>query len=144
MRASQTAKFVTGVPTYTISGQVTLNGSALSGVAVALSGSAINSTLTDSSGNYSFTSLLAGNYTLTPSKAGYSFTPPSTTFNALSANQTANFTSAFGINMSLSQSTLNFGVSGLLVTSPQTVALSFTAGGQHLSRTTPAPPHTTH
>ncbi len=141
MSASQTANFATGVPIYTISGQVTLSGSGLSGVAVALSGSAINSTLTDSSGNYSFTSLLAGNYTLTPSKTGYSFTPPSTTFNALSANQTANFTATFGITMSLSQTTLNFGVNGLLVTSPQAVALSFTAGADVSWTTSACPPN---
>jgi hypothetical protein len=128
MSASQTANFTTGFPIYTISGQVTLNGAGQSGVTVTLFGTAINSTLTDSSGNYSFTGLLAGNYVLTPSKSGYSFTPSSATFNALSANQTANFTATFGITMSLSQSTLNFGVNGSFVTSPQTVALSFTAG----------------
>jgi hypothetical protein len=116
------------VPTYTISGKVTLNGSALNGVAVALSGSATNSAMTDNSGNYSLTGLVTGNYTLTPAKNGYTFAPPSTTFNALAANQTANFTATLVPTMSLSQSALNFGINGTITTSPQTVALSFTAG----------------
>jgi hypothetical protein len=65
-----------GVPpsTYTISGTI---GSAAngSGSTVILSGAANASTSADTSGNYSFTGLLNGNYTVTPSKPGFSFTP---------------------------------------------------------------------
>jgi hypothetical protein len=127
------------VPTYTISGKVTLNGSGQSGVAVALTGSASNSTMTDGSGNYSFTGLVTGNYTLTPSKSGYTFAPPGASFNGLTTNQTANFTATLVPVMSLSQTTLNFGINGSFVTSPQTVALSFTAGA-NIAWTTSACP----
>ena len=81
--------------TYSISGRV-VNGQSpfafvnLSGTRTLLSG-------VDSNGSYSFTGLPAGgNYTVTPSHATgpyrYSYTPPSQTFNNLSANQIADFT----------------------------------------------------
>jgi hypothetical protein len=79
-------------PTNTISGQVTLSGSGLSGVTVTLGGSQSNSATTNGSGNYSFTVPAGGNYTVTPSLAGYTFNPSSLSFNNLSGNQTsANF-----------------------------------------------------
>ncbi|MDR3709412.1 MAG: carboxypeptidase regulatory-like domain-containing protein [Capsulimonadaceae bacterium] len=80
--------------TFTISGQVTNSaGAGLSGVAVSLSSGSIATT--NSSGQYSFTSLPAGvTYTVSPSLAGSTFSPSSTTLASLSANQTANFTAA--------------------------------------------------
>ncbi|HEV2352239.1 MAG TPA: choice-of-anchor D domain-containing protein [Terriglobia bacterium] len=85
--------FQTFPGTYNISGQITLNATGLSGVAVALTGDLTTSTTTDASGNYSFSGLAAGgNYTVTPSLKGYIFTPPNSSFSNLSANQTANFT----------------------------------------------------
>ena len=84
-----------GITTYGISGQVTLSGTGLSGVTMTLGGSQSGSVTSSGSGNYSFTGLAAvGNYTVTPTLAGYSFTPPSQTYNNLSANQTANFTAS--------------------------------------------------
>ena len=71
--------------TYTISGQVTLGGSALSGVTMTLSGSASGSTTTNGSGNYSFSENAGGSYTITPSLTGYGFTPASQSVNNLSA-----------------------------------------------------------
>jgi hypothetical protein len=62
---------------YSISGIVTLSGAGLSNVTMTLSGTASKTTATDSSGNYSFTGLINGNYTITPSKPSYAFTPPS-------------------------------------------------------------------
>ncbi|PYS64028.1 MAG: hypothetical protein DMF74_08165 [Acidobacteria bacterium] len=91
---NQTQNFVataTNEPFFTISGQITNNGSGLSGVAVTLSGSQQSIQTTDNSGNYSFTVVGGGNYTVTPSILGFSFTPPNQTFSNLSANQTANF-----------------------------------------------------
>jgi hypothetical protein len=76
---------------HTISGQVTENGVALAGVTVTLSGSQPGLRITDSNGNYSFELAGGGNYTLTPSLIGFNFGPASQTFNALGANQTANF-----------------------------------------------------
>ncbi|MEI6209493.1 MAG: carboxypeptidase regulatory-like domain-containing protein [Desulfuromonadales bacterium] len=57
--------------TYSISGQVTLNGAGLSGVTVTLAGSGSTSTTTDSSGNYVFSGAQNGSYTVTASKTGY-------------------------------------------------------------------------
>src|SRR5689334_7592144 len=76
---------------HTISGQVTENGVALAGVTVTLSGSQPGLRTTDINGNYSFELAGGGNYTVTPSLLGFNFGPASQTFNALSANQTANF-----------------------------------------------------
>ena len=76
---------------HTITGQVTENGVALAGVTVTLSGSQPGLRTTDSNGNYSFEVVAGGDYTVTPSVLGFNFGPPSQTFNALSANQTANF-----------------------------------------------------
>lgn len=78
-------------PSYTIAGQITRNNTGLSGVSVALSGSATTGATTDASGNYSFSVAGGGNYTVTPSLANNVFSPPSQTFNSVSANQTANF-----------------------------------------------------
>ncbi|HYW71219.1 MAG TPA: right-handed parallel beta-helix repeat-containing protein, partial [Pyrinomonadaceae bacterium] len=79
--------------TYSIGGQITQGGNALSGVTVTLSGSSSATTTTDGSGNYSFPALnKGGNYTITPSLTNYTFAPTSQTFNNLSADQTQNFT----------------------------------------------------
>ena len=83
-----------GTASYTVSGTVTLSGSGLAGVTITVSGSGNASITTTSSGTYAFVGTAGGSYTVTPSLAGYTFTPPSATFNNLSANQTANFTAA--------------------------------------------------
>jgi len=54
-----------------------VSGIALQGVQINLSGSTSGNTITDASGNYSFTGLAGGNYTVTPSLAGFIFTPVS-------------------------------------------------------------------
>jgi hypothetical protein len=64
-------------------------GQFLSGVPVTLNNT--TTVVTDSTGSYSFTGLLNGNYTITISKPDYSFTPPSQTFNNLSSDQVADF-----------------------------------------------------
>ncbi len=79
-------------PTYALSGQVTLSGSGLAGVSVALSTGA--QATTDAMGRYSFPNLSGGSYTVTPTATGYTFTPTSQTL-TLSANQTSvNFTAS--------------------------------------------------
>jgi len=83
------------VGTYTVSGNITLNQAALSGVNVTLSASGIaaTSTLTDASGNYSFAGLAIGKYNLTPTPTDYSFTPDKLPVEIINANLTAeNFT----------------------------------------------------
>lgn len=94
LHGNQTADFVatpTGAPFYAISGHVTNNGAALSSVTVSLSGSQQGLAATDSNGFYSFTLAGGGNYTVTPSLLGFTFSPPSQTFNNLSADRTADF-----------------------------------------------------
>jgi inhibitor of cysteine peptidase len=72
--------------TYSISGQVTSNGSGLSGVAVALSGASSATAITGAGGNYAFTGLANGSYTITPSKAGFTFNPASSPQTVSGAN----------------------------------------------------------
>ena len=81
----------TGAAFFVVSGQVTENGVGIPGVTVTLSGSQPGLRTTDSNGNYSFELAGGGDYTVTPSMIGFSFTPPSQTFNNLSAVQAANF-----------------------------------------------------
>ena len=74
-----------------ISGTITGGGGL--GTMVSLSGPASLSTTADSSGNYSFTGLIAGSYVAAPSEAGYVFTPESQTITLVNANATGvNFT----------------------------------------------------
>jgi hypothetical protein len=81
------------VPTYSISGTVTLSaGGGLSGVNVTAGSS---STVTDTSGNYTITGFLNGTYTVTPSLTGYTFTPASQSVTVNGANAAGvNFTAA--------------------------------------------------
>ncbi len=65
-----------GETKYSISGQVTAGGSALSGVTITLTGPEKRTTITDANGNYSFSDVPIGTYTLTPSLAGYTFLLP--------------------------------------------------------------------
>jgi len=62
-------------PTYDISGTVT----GAPNVTITLNGLASKTTITDPSGNYSFTGIANGSYTVTPSVTWYAFNPPSQT-----------------------------------------------------------------
>jgi len=79
---------------YSISGTVTVDGVALQGVSITLSGDSSATMATDASGNYTFANLSAGSYTVTPSLAGYAFSPSSPTINITDANQSQDFTAA--------------------------------------------------
>ena len=90
---SSTPVKVTGLgpaPTsFSISGTITLNGSALAGVTVSGGG---KTDITNDKGVYTLTDAAMGSVTVTPSKTGYTFTPTSLTFD-LSADATGkNFT----------------------------------------------------
>ncbi len=92
--------------TYSISGMVTLNGAALSGVTITLSGASSKVATTDSAGNYAFGGLMNGNYTLIPTLAGYTFSPTS----SVKAISGANIT---GVNFAASLNTgPTFSISG--------------------------------
>lgn len=73
---------------YSVSGQVTLNGAGLSGVTVTLAGGSSTSTTTDSNGNYTISGVPDGSYTITPSLAGYAFTPANRPVTVSGANAT--------------------------------------------------------
>ena len=68
-----------GSGSYSVSGAIARQGSALSGVTVTLSsaatGKALAAAATDASGAYIFRVADTGNYSAYPSKSGYSFTP---------------------------------------------------------------------
>ncbi|HVF42817.1 MAG TPA: carboxypeptidase regulatory-like domain-containing protein, partial [Pyrinomonadaceae bacterium] len=82
---------------YKIKGRVAKSdNTAVSGVAVALSGSKTATTTTDSQGNYTFNAPSGGDYTVTPSKTDYSFGPASRAINALGSDQTADFNATPG------------------------------------------------
>ena len=98
---------------FTVSGTV----SDLTGAAVNLTGSVATATATDSSGNFSFSTLGAGNYTIAPSGAGYVFTPVSraavvstTSVTGLTFTATASTAATYRISGSVSG-----GVSGGVV-----------------------------
>ena len=64
------------LPVHSISG--TVSGVGSSSVLITLSGDSSATTQTDTSGKYSFSGMVGGNYTVTPSLAGYTFNPMST------------------------------------------------------------------
>ncbi|HVF45591.1 MAG TPA: carboxypeptidase regulatory-like domain-containing protein, partial [Pyrinomonadaceae bacterium] len=82
---------------YKITGRVAKSdNTAVSGVAVALTGSKTAATTTDSNGVYTFNAPSGGDYTVTPSKTDYGFGPASRNVNALGSDQTADFTATPG------------------------------------------------
>jgi uncharacterized repeat protein (TIGR03803 family) len=149
LSANQTQNFTASATTggtFTISGQVTLSGSGLSGVTMTLSGSQSGSTTTDSSGNYTFTEAAGGSYTVTPSLAGDTFSPPSQAFNNVSANQTQNFAASattggtFTISGQVTDSGGNplTGVTMTLSSSPKSPIATITDGSGNYSFSVPA------
>ena len=88
--ANQTAQNYTAAapPTYQVSGTVTLNGAALSGVSFAATGG-VSCSATNASGSYACTVPQGWSGTVTPSLSGYTFTPTSLSYSNVTANQTA-------------------------------------------------------
>jgi hypothetical protein len=129
LSADSTVNFTT-VPLYSISGTVKNSaGAAITGAAVALSGSATRTVSTDNNGAYSFTGLRAdGNYVVTPSRTHYGFTPPSRSFNTLSGNTAADFVGALLTHTISGRviDNLGVGVSGATVNLSGTVASTTT------------------
>jgi inhibitor of cysteine peptidase len=72
-----------------INGQVTMNGSGYPGVTVTLGGDDTDSTVTDASGNYSF-SVINGDYTVTASLSGQTFDPPAGYFPSIDGFESNN------------------------------------------------------
>jgi hypothetical protein len=86
---------------FSISGSITPAADG-NGASIALSGPSAVSATASSSGNYSFSGLVNGNYTVTPSRTGYVFTPEvqTVTINGSSATG-VNFTGATQSNQSV-------------------------------------------
>jgi len=76
------------VPTYSISGQVTVDGSPKQGLVVMVGGRQSATDITDASGNYSISGLVEGDYIVRIATANYYFTPSSRTFTPLNSDQT--------------------------------------------------------
>ncbi|WP_446744406.1 DUF4082 domain-containing protein [Silvibacterium acidisoli] len=107
--------FVSGQPSFTISGTV----SGAPNDTVTLSGPSPQTTTTDTSGNYSFTGVVNGNYTVTPDNTGYTVTPASQSVTINGANAT-------GINFSVVP--IDYTISGTIAGGGgATVTLSGTA-----------------
>ncbi len=80
------------VESFTVGGTVTNGATPQAGVRVVLTGDELRAVTTGADGTYSFVNLRpGGNYTVSATKTGFTYTPPSQTFNNLSANQTVNF-----------------------------------------------------
>ncbi len=83
---------LTATPAYSVSGQVLYNGTAVGVPGVSVVAGPATAT-TDSSGNYTLTGLVAGDYTVTPTLTGFTFTPTSSAITIATQNLTGiNFT----------------------------------------------------
>ena len=89
--SNKTTDYTATTSTYTISGTVTATGSGLENVLI---NSLPGNPFTDANGNYTATVDYGWSGTVTPTLTGYTFTPPSTTYNNVVSNQTANYTTA--------------------------------------------------
>jgi len=81
-------------PRYSLTGRITSgNGTPIPSVSVSRTGPGATSVLTNASGMYTFTGLLAGTYTIRPTKTAYGFNPSSRNATVSNANLTGyNFT----------------------------------------------------
>ncbi len=75
------------VPTYQVSGTVTLNGSGLNGVALTAT-NGVSCTATAGAGQYSCTVPLGWSGSVTPTLSGYAFAPASRSYSNVAADQT--------------------------------------------------------
>jgi hypothetical protein len=110
---------------YSIQGTITVDSTGLSGVTVAAGGAATGSATTNSSGSYTITGLISGDYTITPTLIGYSFNPVNTTAAISGANVTGKDFAATQIAYSIQGSVTVDGVGLPNVT----VALTGTSTG---------------
>ncbi|HEU4752717.1 MAG TPA: fibronectin type III domain-containing protein, partial [Armatimonadota bacterium] len=108
------------VPTFSISGTITLNGSGLAGVTVSAGGS---SATTGVNGTYTIPGVAAGTYAVTPSRSGHLFTPTSQNVTVTSANVS-------GINFTAAVDNTAFSISGRVTSGASGVGgVTVSAGG---------------
>ena len=117
---TQTVDFPAAVNRFRIAGRLADDAThGIAGATVALTGSRVATTTTNSNGDFSFESLPAGgNYTVTPSSARFSFTPTSQAVTDLSAHTIVAFNST----------PLFYSISGQLVSSD-----GFAMGGVNIA-----------
>jgi Pectate lyase superfamily protein/Carboxypeptidase regulatory-like domain len=114
----RTANFRALQATHVIKGTIKAGLNPLPGVTVAISGSTIATTITDSAGEYSFALNTGGSYLLTPAKAHYIFGPGTSSISDLSTDLRVDFT-ATRAKHSISGRVLDTGdapVSGVVMT----------------------------
>jgi hypothetical protein len=109
--ANASTTFTSVVQTFSLGG--TISGTGGNGATVTVTGTSTASVTANASGAYSFAALPTGSYTVTPVKTGFLYTPGSLAVN-LTANSTANFTSA--PSYSISGTITGAGGSGATVT----------------------------
>ena len=73
---------------YTLSGKVTYNGTGVAGVVLTIIGTGYGSTISDASGNYTFSQVVNGSYSISAALAGYAFTPASLSFSVTGSSIT--------------------------------------------------------
>ena len=89
-------KTVVAAPTYQVSGTVTVNGAALSGVSFAAT-NGVSCSNSDATGSYACTVPQGWSGSVTPSLGGYTFTPASHSYSSVAANQTVqNYAATIG------------------------------------------------
>jgi len=89
--SNQVSIRTTVIPTFTISGTITVDGGKPPVnlvVLITITGAGSGVAFTDADGNYSFTGARAGDYTITPSLQGFLFTPASRNVTVTNANVT--------------------------------------------------------
>jgi hypothetical protein len=92
LSGNRTFNFIGTLNQHAITGRITsVDGSALAGVTVTLSGSQSALAMTGSDGRFSITVPAGGNYTVVPSKTNYLFTPPSAVFTDLDGPRDTTF-----------------------------------------------------
>jgi inhibitor of cysteine peptidase len=107
----------TAVAGYSISGQITWQGSGLSGVTMTLSGGASKVTETTTDGRYVFTGLQNGSYVVTSAKAGYQFSPSSQAVTIADLNRDGvDFTATYGYTISGKVTISGAGLSSVTMT----------------------------
>jgi alpha-tubulin suppressor-like RCC1 family protein len=92
---------------YSISGQTTVGGSALSGVTMTLTGKEGRTAVTDTNGNYFFGDMPVGTYVLTPTLTGHTFVPSARAVYLDGINATAfNFVATVNGKLAISTHTI--------------------------------------
>jgi hypothetical protein len=139
--SDQPADFTGTAPAVRISGRVlNANSGGVSGVTVTLSGTQSGSVLTDSGGNYNFSSLPGGGtYTVTPSRGTDKFVPSTKTFSNVFSDQLTNFTLVYDISGRVTDGSGN-GVAAVTVTlsGAQSATVQTNNNGDYLFTDLPA------